>query len=132
LSGKQDKEYVELIAQVKAMVFFSTPHRGGNKADGLSLLLKLVGMSKEYVKELMANSTLLHSINDDFANVCNDLQLFSFYETMKILTLIGYQYIVEKDSGILNLPNETNKPMAADHGTVCKFERRDDPGYQDI
>lgn len=84
---------MDLIANVKSMIFFSTPHQGGNGADGLSLLLKFVGMSKEYIKELAANSTLLHSINDDFTNACSDLQLFSFYETMKTLTPIGYQYV---------------------------------------
>ena len=40
--------------------------------------------------------------------------------------------IVDKDSGILNLQNETSKPMAADHSNICKFERKDDPGYKDI
>jgi hypothetical protein len=84
---------VDIIDKVKSMIFFSTPHRGGNGADGLSLLLKLVGMSKEYIKDLMANSTLLYTINDDFTNTCSDLQLFSFYETLKTLTPIGNQYV---------------------------------------
>ncbi|OAL54871.1 WD40 repeat-like protein [Pyrenochaeta sp. DS3sAY3a] len=128
LGGKQDQDYVDIMDKVKSIIFFSTPHRGGNGSDGLSLLLKLVGMSKEYIKDLVANSTLLSSINDDFTNTCSDLQLFSFYEIMKTLTPIGNQY----NSGILNLQNETSKPMAADHSNVCKFEKKDDPGYRDI
>lgn len=93
LSGKQDKDYVEIIDRVKSMIFFSTPHRGGNGADGISLLLKVVGMSKEYIKDIIANSPLLHSINDDFTNTCSDLQLFSFYEILRTTTFMGPQYV---------------------------------------
>ena len=80
-SGKQDKDYAELIARVKAIIFLSTPHRGGNGADLMSQLLKTFNMSKEYIRELKANSPFLHSINDDFTKACKELQIFSFYET---------------------------------------------------
>lgn len=40
--------------------------------------------------------------------------------------------IVDRDSGILNLRNETNNAMVADHHTICKFQHRDDPRYKDI
>lgn len=40
--------------------------------------------------------------------------------------------IVDRDSGILNLRNETNNAMVADHHTISKFQHRDDPRYKDI
>jgi hypothetical protein len=40
--------------------------------------------------------------------------------------------IVDRDSGILNLRNETNNAMVADHHTICKFENHDDPRYKDV
>jgi len=76
-----------MMSSVKAMVFFSTPHRGGQGADRLSTILGVFGMTKDYVKELASNSSFLQNINDDFTKVCDDLKLFSFYETMK--TYIG-------------------------------------------
>lgn len=133
--------------KVRSIIFFSTPNRGGSGSDGLSSLLKLVGMSKEYIKDLIASSSLLSSINDDFTNTCGNLQLFSFYETLKTYTPTGSQYvsnkrvrcsiadalkIVNKNSAILNLPNEISKPVAADHSNVCKFKTKDDTGYKDI
>jgi hypothetical protein len=82
-----------LISKVEAIIFFSTPHRGGNGVNSLSLLLKVVGMSKEYIKELAANSTFIQSLNDDFTHSCNDLKLFSFYETQRTMTPTGLQYV---------------------------------------
>lgn len=76
-----------MMSAVKAMVFFSTPHRGGQGADRLSTILQVFGMHKEYIKELASSSSFLQNINDDFTKVCDDLRLFSFYETMK--TYIG-------------------------------------------
>lgn len=40
--------------------------------------------------------------------------------------------IVNRDSGVLNLRNETNNAMVADHHTICKFQHRDDARYKDI
>lgn len=78
-----------MISQVKSIVFLSTPHRGGNGAEPLSQLLQVFNMSKEYIKELTSTSPFLQNINDDFSNVCQDLKLFSFYETLKTPILPG-------------------------------------------
>lgn len=133
ITGQNDKGYVDMISQVKSIVFLSTPHRGGNGAEPLSQLLQVFNMSKEYIRELASTSPFLQNINDDFSNMCQDLKLFSFYETLKTSVLTGKSsYIVDKDSGVLNLQNETSIPMVADHHTICKFETRDCPGYKDI
>ncbi|EPE26317.1 WD40 repeat-like protein [Glarea lozoyensis ATCC 20868] len=116
--GLNDKAYTNIVSQLKAVIFMSTPHRGGNGAEALSQLLQVFGMSKDYVKELASNSTFLQSINDEFTNVSQDLQLFSFYETLKTSGVGGKSYIVDKDSGVLNLQNETSIPMVADHHTI--------------
>ena len=39
---------------------------------------------------------------------------------------------MSKESGILNLPNETSNPVVADHHTVCKFKGANDPRYKDV
>lgn len=80
---------MDTISQIKAIIFLSTPHRGGNGAERLSQILQIFNMSKDYIKELAANSTLLQSINDDFSKVCQELKLFSFYETLKTFNGTG-------------------------------------------
>ncbi|EHL02851.1 putative protein SERAC1 [Glarea lozoyensis 74030] len=91
--GLNDKAYTNIVSQLKAVIFMSTPHRGGNGAEALSQLLQVFGMSKDYVKELASNSTFLQSINDEFTNVSQDLQLFSFYETLKTSGVGGKSYV---------------------------------------
>ena len=86
ISARQDKDLADMIDNVKAMIFFSTPHRGGQGAERLSTFLSIFGLAKEYVKELASDAAFLQHINDDFTRVCNDLKLFSFYETMKTFT----------------------------------------------
>jgi hypothetical protein len=55
--------------------------------------MQLITKSKAYVKELSTNSTFLQDINDDFTNVCGELRLFSFYETMKTDVCGGSVYV---------------------------------------
>jgi hypothetical protein len=84
---------MDMMSHVKAIIFLSTPHRGGNGAERLSQILQIFNMSKDYIKELASNSTFLQSINDDFTNMCQDLKLFSFYETLKTFSGTGYSCV---------------------------------------
>jgi hypothetical protein len=67
-----------------------------------------MGMGKEYIKELAANSTFIQSLNDDFTQSCNDLKLFSFYETQRTMTPTGPQYVCANNSH----PNFANVELA--------------------
>jgi len=82
-----------MMSHVKAIAFLSTPHRGGNGAERLSQILQIFNMSKDYIKELASNSAFLQNINDDFTNMCQDLRLFSFYETLKTFSGTGNSYV---------------------------------------
>jgi len=81
------------------MFFLATPHRGSDSAQLLGAVLQASGVygGKSYVENLVPNSEAIHTINDQFRHVNQDIQLWSFFETMA--TTIGL--IVEKDSAIL-------------------------------
>ena len=81
--GKNDDDYKEMVSQIKAIVFLSTPHRGCNSAGYLDTLLRTFNLSQGYIKDLVRNGPFLQNINHDFNNICRDLKLFSFYETAK-------------------------------------------------
>lgn len=81
--GRNDDDYKEMVAQVKAIIFLSTPHRGCNSAKYLDTLLRTFNLSHDYIQQLSANGPFLQNINHDFSNMCGDLKLFSFYETAK-------------------------------------------------
>jgi len=81
--GYTMENYKDIVAQVKAMIFFATPHHGGNGAKHLDRVLQLFSLSKDYIPELSHNSTFLQDLDEDFANMCKDLKLVSFWEANK-------------------------------------------------
>ena len=87
--GKNDEKYAQLMSQIHGMVFLSTPHKGSNYARMLNNILSAAptGSPKMYITDLELNSTSLQEINELFRNLCGDLTLVSFYESLK--TAIG-------------------------------------------
>lgn len=67
------------------MVFLATPHKGSHLAQTLNNILRVTpgGCPKNYVAELEKNSGSLQDINEQFRNMCGNLELVSFFETMK-------------------------------------------------
>lgn len=135
-----------MIAQVKAMIFLSTPHRGCTDVKYLDTLLRTFNLSHSYIKELSASGQILQQINHEFSNTCRDLKLFSMYETAKtskagVGAYVSTTYafaslltdivkIVTKDSGVTDLFNEARCSMAVDHHMICKFRHREEQGYK--
>jgi len=125
-----------LAARFLTMVFLATPHRGSDSAATLDLILRYtISLStREYVRDLGRNTGAVQTINEDFRHVAGDIQLFSFYETVKTSTSfgLGNVMIVEKDSAVLGYPNEKSQPVDANHREICKFDRRTDSSYLSI
>jgi WD40 repeat protein len=123
--AKQDPNYHSMAARIHSMFFLATPHRGAPSAQRLGNILKLSGGTKSYIENLIPNSEAIHTINDQFRHVYENVKIWSFFETVK--TSLGL--IVEKDSAILGLPGEHIQLLNADHRNVCKFENSADPNY---
>ncbi len=85
------------------MFFLATPHRGSNYAAVLNNILTVSGVmsSRHYITDLTTGSTSTELINHDFGTYANDLQIFSFYETLRMNLGISTALIVEKSSAIL-------------------------------
>ncbi|KAH0538685.1 hypothetical protein FGG08_004760 [Glutinoglossum americanum] len=86
LQGLNNEDYKGIIAQIRAVLFLSTPHRGASLAETLNRILSVsvLGWSpKQYVAEINRNSHALEDINEDFRNLAPKLRIFSFYETLQ-------------------------------------------------
>ncbi|KAK3321830.1 hypothetical protein B0H66DRAFT_619055 [Apodospora peruviana] len=129
LLAERDPNYTQLVSRIKAMVFLATPHRGAESAQLLSNILTAAVGNKGYVQDLIPNSGLLLATNDEFRHVYQDVQLWSFYETIK--TRIGYKedLVVPRESAVMGLPGERTQPLQADHRYVCKYSTPRDPNY---
>jgi hypothetical protein len=143
-----DDSYASMMSQVFGVIFLSTPHKGSAFARTLNNILSVsfLSSSKIYVAELETQSPTLQSINEQFRLVCKNLQLVSFYETLKTniggtKKLVGkflimssmpstnWYQIVDRDSGILGYPGESSSSMMADHHNVCKYSSPNDPNF---
>lgn len=133
--GRSDSEYAQIISNVYGIVFLATPHRGAQYAKMLNNILSTAPLGappKAYIADLDTHSSALQDINEQFQTLCNELSLFSFFETLKTSFGLTKLVIVEKESGILGYPQETSSPLNADHHTICKFTSQEDPKYKSV
>ncbi|KAL9014036.1 MAG: hypothetical protein Q9173_001310 [Seirophora scorigena] len=129
--AKHDPNFKELASRFHSIYFLATPHRGADSAQLLNRILKasVAFNAKDYVNDLIPNSGAIQAINDDFRHIFHDLQLWSFYETVKTNLGVSQGLIVEKDSAAMGLPQERVQLLNADHRHVCKFKDASDNNY---
>ena len=85
-----------MIEHISTMVFLPTPHRGSAFAATLNNIFKASpgGSAKNYVAELETQSGSLQDINEQFRNICGNLMLVSFHETIKTNLGVGLKKMV--------------------------------------
>lgn len=135
IHGQANEEYKDIITQVKAVLFLSTPHRGTDLADILNKVLSssMFGHSpKDYVQELTKRSPTIDEMNEQFRHHASKLKIFSFYETLTTTVGPVKTLILEKQSSVLGYQHETPQPLVANHHDVCKFSSPEDPNYQSV
>jgi WD40 repeat protein len=129
ITAKQRAEFSSVAQRIKAIVFLATPHRGSDLAQLFSKFLNASPGHRPFVMDLHRNSHATQLINDEFPQYCQDLQLFSFYETTATNIGVGKSLIVHKDLAILGYSNERTAYLTADHRGVCKYATKKDPNY---
>ncbi|KAH7459835.1 hypothetical protein FOMA001_g19874 [Fusarium oxysporum f. sp. matthiolae] len=129
-----DVTYKSIVEATRLLVFFATPHQGGNYASLGDIVAKIVrtGMSKprnDLLDALKENSDQAMQRFEQGRHLPEKCLVVSFYE--------GDSYgkiglIVDKTSATLNLPGTREKQIAmhADHSTICKFDSPDSPACE--
>ncbi|KAI1200124.1 hypothetical protein F5X97DRAFT_294153 [Nemania serpens] len=132
--AKADATYKPIWESTFGLVFFATPHQGGNHSGFGDVLAGIArGVSRNLDNTFMAalskNSTFLSTITDDFRQMLEDFQIISFYETRR---LAPFGIVVDSKSALLGLPGtrERQIPVDADHRGICKFASDEDPRYK--
>lgn len=127
--ARQFQEFESLAQRVRTMFFLATPHRGADLAQLLSKILHVASITTPFVTDLHRNSLATQSINDEFPQHCQDLQLYSFYETLPTNYGVGKSIIVDKDLATLGYPNERTEYLNANHRDICKYAGPTEPNY---
>ncbi|KAL9633201.1 MAG: hypothetical protein Q9164_004842 [Protoblastenia rupestris] len=130
--AREDPALKDLANRIHSLYFLATPHRGSDLAKTLMNILKVSYGQKPYVTELDRNSGSIASINDSFRHVAEDLQLWSFYETVPSNLVLTSAIIVDKASAHLGYPKERTSLLNADHRGVCKFELPTDSNFRTL
>jgi WD40 repeat protein len=126
--AKQKQEFLSIANRVCAIFFLATPHRGADLAQLLTKFLNISGQ-RPFVGDLHRNSLATQSINDEFPHHCQELQLYSFYETLPTSYGVGKSLVVDKDLATLGYNNERTAYLNASHRDVCKYSASTDPNY---
>ena len=110
-----------------------TPHRGSDVANWSKILGRLANIPMlgsirtDLLEDLQPKSELLMTISSDFVERGASLSIFSIYERKLIPGL--HDLVVDKDSAVLNVQNETPVPIEADNRTMCKFRSSKSEAY---
>ena len=127
--AQQFQEFQSIGERVRAMFFLATPHRGSDLAALLTRMLYVAHGARPFVQDLHRNSLATQSTNDEFSHYCQNLQLFSFYETLPTNYVIGKGLVVDKDLAVLGYSNERVAYMNASHREICKYADKTDANY---
>lgn len=128
----QKDEFASTARRIQAVFFLATPHRGADLAQLVTKILNITSGPRPFVTDLHRNSLATQSINDEFPQYSQDLQLFSFYETLPTNYAIGKSLIVDKDLATLGYVNERTAYLNANHRDVCKYADQSDPNYKTV
>ena len=130
--ARQKEEFLSVADRVRCIIFLATPHRGADLAQLLSKILHISAGARPFVSDLHRNSLATQSINEEFPQYCQDLQLFSFYETLPTNYGVGKSLVVDKDLATLGYANERTAYLNANHRDICKYASQEDPNYQTV
>jgi hypothetical protein len=121
-----------LASRIHTLYFLATPHRGAELPKTLLNILNVSLGPKPFVAELDRCSESIAAINDSFRYFAEELQLWSFYETVPTNLFLMKALIVDKVSATLGYAKERSALLNADHCGICKFDNKSDPNYQTL
>lgn len=129
LIAQQGSSYKTITNRFAAFYFLAVPQKGSDSAKILDSI-PFISRDHKYIRDLVPDSQAIRSINDQFRHVPNHIELWSFYETKA--TDITHSLIVHPSFAVLGLPNELQRPLQADHRSICKFKDTSDANYRAI
>ncbi|KAH6881069.1 hypothetical protein B0T10DRAFT_551364 [Thelonectria olida] len=124
-----DVSYKSIVEATRLLVFFATPHQGGNYASVGDVAAKIVSAgllkpSNDLLDALKQHSNEATRRFEQSRHLYERCLVVSFFEGMPYGKM---GIIVDKKSATLNLPGTREKQVAmhADHSAICKFESAD-------
>lgn len=133
VNAHNNAKYTPLRASTTGLVFFGTPHDGGNKtlvalgsaAARVASTLHLQA-SNDIIETLKSGSLFTDLLGEQWRHQLESYQLVSFWE--------GIGNVVPKKSATFGLPGERENiiELNAEHSELCRFDsdRRDQDNFK--
>jgi len=136
VQAKLSEKHTSIRTSTYGIVFFGTPHQGGNHAklgDIAATVVKTVlrNPNNTFMESLRKDSLYSEELIQNFRHQLEDYYVLSFFETRPFKK---FGLIVDKKSATLGLSDtrETQIALDADHNTVCKFASPDGDDYEQV
>ncbi|KAH8894406.1 hypothetical protein GQ53DRAFT_643154, partial [Thozetella sp. PMI_491] len=121
------RSYTSIVEATRLVVFFATPHQGGNHVSVGAIVAELARVAfrnppNDLLEALKKNSDAATKRFEQSRNLPDKFFIVNFFECQS-LRADRQQIIVDKKSATLNLPESHEKQVAidADHSAICKF-----------
>jgi len=133
LAKHNDRIYGELRNVTKALVFFATPHRGGNGTTIGQIAVNAVrffsgNLHNNLVASLKKSSKYLAQLSADFSHQYEDYDFLSVVETRGMMRAPLRTVVVDPDSAIIGLAGHREQVLELDkdHSQLCKLAEGSD------
>ena len=98
----------------------------------LTVPRKALQTDSNLLRALEEDSEVLQNITDQFAPLLHRFRVFFFWEQERTDLKYTKDYIVDEVSAAPILDNTERSGIAADHRDMCRFERKDSPGFRTV
>ena len=158
VEAKTDPLYTCLKASTHGLVFFATPHRGGEGAAvaeaAATICSAFTGRPRnQLLKSLKSKSLITELSSDQFRHQLNDYEVLSFIERRKLSVKIvrilpakhmvsviqfwvvnadNVKFIVDETSAKLGCTRENHQDLDRNHSDICKFSGLTDDAYEGV
>ncbi|KAI9889407.1 MAG: hypothetical protein M1814_005343 [Vezdaea aestivalis] len=135
---KSTNECSRVQSAVYGIIFLATPHTGSSVATVGKIIANIISAcspmfpAKALISKLKPNSQALYEVTQDFIILTPKLKLVSLYEMEMTGPIFLRRLIVDRQSALLNLPNEVSIGQNADHRGIARFYSQDDPNLRPI
>ena len=128
------KGFEDIAQRIRVIFFLGCPHDGSNLADLLSRIIRIMPSSttRPFLNDLQPDSAFIQTINEEFPQYCQELELHSFYETDVMNLGFKKTHVVPKTSAILGYPNERTNYLQGNHREIVKFQDEDDVNFRSL
>lgn len=98
----------------------------------LTVPKKVLQTDSSLLQALEEDSETLQNITDQFAPIMHRFRVYFFWEQERTNLKYTKDYVVDETSAAPILDNTERSGIAADHRDMCRFDRKDSPGFRTV